>query len=160
MRDKVAEIDATDDSTNEGIKKKNELFLDLKKQDIYVNAHLLPNIWCSAFIWEKWEGWARDGKSRTRLPITDRTLRKPEGHYLHLDRADRDEARRYAGEYQFFHWYNAFPSVFRVPRAEQGEEPDNPHTGWSGGFDVVLVNPPWERIKLQEKEFFSWRSPA
>ena len=28
-----------------------------------------------------------------------------------------------------------------------------------GGFDVVLGNPPWERIKLQEQEFFASRSP-
>ncbi len=24
----------------------------------------------------------------------------------------------------------------------------------AGGFDAVLGNPPWERIKLQEQEFF------
>ena len=29
-----------------------------------------------------------------------------------------------------------------------------------GGFDCVLGNPPWERIKLQEKEFFAARSEA
>lgn len=28
-----------------------------------------------------------------------------------------------------------------------------------GGFDVVLGNPPWERIKLQEQEYFAARSP-
>ena len=28
-----------------------------------------------------------------------------------------------------------------------------------GGFDVVLGNPPWERIKLQEKEFFAQKDP-
>lgn len=28
-----------------------------------------------------------------------------------------------------------------------------------GGFDVVLGNPPWERIKLKEQEFFASRSP-
>ena len=28
------------------------------------------------------------------------------------------------------------------------------------GFDVILMNPPWERIKLQEKEWFAARSPA
>lgn len=27
-----------------------------------------------------------------------------------------------------------------------------------GGFDVVLGNPPWERVKLQEQEFFASRS--
>ena len=28
------------------------------------------------------------------------------------------------------------------------------------GFDIVLGNPPWERIKLQEQEFFAPREPA
>ena len=44
--------------------------------------------------------------------------------------------------YSFFHWPVEFPDVFG-----------------RGGFDVVLGNPPWERIKLQEKEFFASRDP-
>jgi len=43
--------------------------------------------------------------------------------------------------------------VFRIPLA--GEPPENPQAGWSGGFDVVIGNPPWERVKLQEKEWFA-----
>ena len=43
----------------------------------------------------------------------------------------------------FFHWPLEFPEVFA-----------------SGGFDVVLGNPPWERLKLQSKEFFAHRDPA
>ncbi|MFQ5534954.1 MAG: Eco57I restriction-modification methylase domain-containing protein [Sphingomonadales bacterium] len=39
-----------------------------------------------------------------------------------------------------FHWPLEFPDVMA-----------------GGGFDVVLGNPPWERIKLQEKEFFAAR---
>ncbi|UIJ70318.1 hypothetical protein [Aurantimonas sp. HBX-1] len=46
-----------------------------------------------------------------------------------------------------FHWPLEFPDVM----APKGETP--------GGFDVVLGNPPWERIKLQEQEFFAARSP-
>ncbi|MCW1919229.1 N-6 DNA methylase [Rhodobacter sp. KR11] len=42
-----------------------------------------------------------------------------------------------------FHWPLEFPDVFA-----------------NGGFDAVLGNPPWERIKLQEQEFFATRSPA
>jgi len=38
------------------------------------------------------------------------------------------------------HWPLAFPQVFA-----------------NGGFDCVLGNPPWERIKLQEEEFFATR---
>jgi len=45
---------------------------------------------------------------------------------------------------RFFHWELAFPTVF-------GRDPS--------GFDVVLGNPPWERIKLQEKEWFAARRP-
>ena len=59
--------------------------------------------------------------------------------------AQRREVERLAREYQFFHWHLAFPEVF-----EGGD--------W-GGFDCVLGNPPWERVKLQEKEWFAERSP-
>jgi hypothetical protein len=40
----------------------------------------------------------------------------------------------------FFHWCLEFPEVFQ-----------------DGGFSCILGNPPWERIKLQEKEFFAAR---
>ena len=56
-------------------------------------------------------------------------------------------------EHPFFHWPLEFPDVFS-PRPE-GEGPGER----AGGFDVVLCNPPWERIKLQEKEFFAARDP-
>ncbi len=48
-----------------------------------------------------------------------------------------------AREYRFFHWHLAFPQVVA-----------------KGGFDVVLGNPPWERVKLQEQEFFASRDHA
>ncbi|RLC92965.1 MAG: restriction endonuclease, partial [Chloroflexi bacterium] len=54
-----------------------------------------------------------------------------------------------AEQYRFFHWHLEFPDMFQLP---ESSEP----SGSSGsGFDVVLGNPPWERIKLQEKEFFA-----
>ncbi len=34
-----------------------------------------------------------------------------------------------------------------------------PHVFERGGFDIVLGNPPWERLTLKEKEFFAVRSP-
>ena len=50
---------------------------------------------------------------------------------------------RAADDFRFLHWHLAFPDVMRA-----------------GGFDCLLGNPPWERIKLQEKEFFAARSEA
>jgi hypothetical protein len=61
----------------------------------------------------------------------------------------RREIERLAEQYQFFHWHLAFPEVFKMPK--KGEMPENGQTGWSGGFDVVLGNPPWESNELKEK---------
>ncbi|MEI2746345.1 MAG: N-6 DNA methylase [Ottowia sp.] len=49
-------------------------------------------------------------------------------------------ARATCEQARVFHWPLAFPQVFA-----------------QGGFDCVLGNPPWERIKLQEEEFFATR---
>ena len=55
------------------------------------------------------------------------------------------QVRALAAREQFFHWWTAFPTVFK--------------TGGSGGFDAVIGNPPWDRIKLQEVEWFAEREP-
>ena len=52
-------------------------------------------------------------------------------------------------EQRFLHWQVAFPDVWR---------------GWSsgerqGGFDAIIGNPPWDRMKYQEVEWFAARRP-
>ena len=59
------------------------------------------------------------------------------------------DARAVADRESFLHWEVAFPGVWR---------------GWQdvrprGGFDAVIGNPPWDRIKLQEVEWFATRAP-
>ncbi|MBU0754434.1 MAG: cation transporting ATPase C-terminal domain-containing protein, partial [Planctomycetes bacterium] len=53
--------------------------------------------------------------------------------------------KKVAQDHRFFHWHLEFPEVFSRS---------------SVGFDCVLANPPWERIKLQEREFFSIHAPS
>ena len=53
-----------------------------------------------------------------------------------------DAAQALCRQNGVFHWWLAFPQVAA-----------------HGGFSVMLGNPPWERIKLQEEEFFATRSP-
>jgi len=49
-----------------------------------------------------------------------------------------------------FDWRERFPQVFdRKVRCRRDQQ----------GFDCVIGNPPWERIKLQEREFFSLPAP-
>ncbi len=40
------------------------------------------------------------------------------------------------GEHRAFHWHLEFPEVFK-------EGQTNPETGWGGGFDVIIGNPPF-----------------
>ena len=51
-------------------------------------------------------------------------------------------AQDLASQARAFHWPLEFPDIMA-----------------GGGFDLVLGNPPWERIKLQEQEFFAAREP-
>ena len=55
-----------------------------------------------------------------------------------------------ARDVRFFHWPLEFPEAFY---GASGRLP-------GPGFDAVVGNPPWERIKLQENEFFAQRSAA
>jgi hypothetical protein len=89
--------------------------------------------------------------------MTEETFRKIERNPNHVAPAVRAGVRRLAEEYRFFHWHLAFPEVFRLPG--EGEEAGNEEAGWSGGFDVVLGNPPWDTLSPDAKEFFSAFDP-
>ncbi len=100
--------------------------------------------------------WQRDWQ-RANLAVApffaeltpDNEMRVPTT--VHLQQAARDQevsnavvayANQLAREHHFFHWPLEFPEVFH-----------------RGGFDAVLGNPPWERVKLQQKEWFQARRP-
>lgn len=61
-----------------------------------------------------------------------------------------DECRTLARREGFLHWELAFPGVWKNPGSSED----------SGGFDAVIGNPPWDRMKLQEVEWFAERRPA
>ena len=58
-------------------------------------------------------------------------------------------ARNLAEEERFLNWQVSFPGVW------QDLETARP----KGGFDAVIGNPPWERMKLQQVEWFAPRRP-
>ena len=59
------------------------------------------------------------------------------------------DAKAIADRERFLHWEAAFPGVWHQ---WQDVRPQ-------GGFDAVIGNPPWDRIKLQEVEWFATHSP-
>ena len=60
------------------------------------------------------------------------------------------DSRYIADREGFLHWEAAFPGVWQRWQEEQPV----------GGFDAVIGNPPWDRIKFQEVEWFATRSPG
>ena len=58
-----------------------------------------------------------------------------------------DEARSLRDDERFFNWQVAFPGVWSEWES----------TGLNGGFDAVIGNPPWDRMKLQQVEWFAAR---
>ena len=57
------------------------------------------------------------------------------------------KARTIANREGFLHWEVAFPGVWHRWQESRPQ----------GGFDAVIGNPPWDRIKLQEVEWFATR---
>lgn len=98
--------------------------------DLYIAAFLLPK-----------KGGVPTNFNSVTVPTTSHLRHKLGGGQVYgpLEAAAVDAA----GFARAFHWPLAFPE------AMIGKD----------GFDVVLGNPPWERIKLQEQEFFASRDP-
>ena len=58
-----------------------------------------------------------------------------------------ERARLLIDEERFLHWQVAFPGVWSEWENAERE----------GGFDAVIGNPPWDRVKLQQVEWFAAR---
>jgi hypothetical protein len=106
----------------------------------YQRQKLEVDCWTAAFFWPlpKNVSWVPTHGEFVRLRTESSKALSPES--LAQVEALPDERA-----YNFFHWHLEFRDVF----TDDG----------TGGFDVVLGNPPWERVKLQEKEFFADKDP-
>ena len=96
---------------------------------------LAANLYTAAFFLPK------TAESRAQVPTTEHLLKLLSGQTI--TEAMEQGVQGAARNFRFLHWHLRFGEVMG-----------------NGGFDCVLGNPPWERIKLQEKEFFAARSEA
>ena len=111
---------------------------------------LIADAWCAAFMWRK----TQDAPPAITFDVF-KALKKDENTLLAA--AVRTEVERLHDEYGFFHWHLEFPDIFRVP--DGGADVDEA-TGWTGGFTVLLGNPPWDRLEFEDKKYFSAVEPA
>jgi hypothetical protein len=135
-----AAIEELPDDTPEGLSRKESAFRRNQGAEEYLQKRQLADAWCAAFAIRK--HFTEPSRESSASGLTQEHLTAlAEGRALPADLAA--ELARVATQYQFFHWHLAFPEVIA-----------------RGGFDCVLGNPPWERIKLQDTEFFAQLYPA
>jgi len=134
------ELDVQSDTTTEALRDKEAHWATLQVSEEAKLAKLVADTWCAAFF---------APKVPDSLAITHSTLRAvAEGHICGPESVGF--VASLAERYRFLHPHVAFPDVFTPdPQAERG---------WVGGFDVVIGNPPWERVEFREREFFATRS--
>lgn len=120
----------------EQVAEKARQYETLVDSSVIRHQHELADLWTAAFF------WPLTTETYDTVPTQDKFRRLRDGAYA-LDRKTAGQVKALAEEHRFFHWHLEFPEVFM-----KGQ-----------GFDCNLGNPPWERIKLQEKEFFAQRDP-
>ena len=137
------ELDLIPENTPEFVKQKKERYEANQRDRKWWRSRSACNLWTAAFFMPLTE------QNLQLLPTTAALVRLlnedinlPSGSGIGV-RDIVDAANQLASEKGFFHWALEFPDVFE-----------------NDGFDCILGNPPWERIKLQEKEFFASRDGA
>lgn len=60
-----------------------------------------------------------------------------------------DRAQQLIAEERFLHWQVSFPGIWSNWNTDELD----------GGFDAIIGNPPWDRMKMQEVEWFAERRP-
>lgn len=126
------DVDAIRDDSPELVRRKRDLFEASHRDPTWLSQKQACDLWTAAFF----QNLNADTALITTAVLADHLSGRPIDARLHA------LAARFAEDLNFFHWPLEFPEVL----AQEG-------------FDVILSNPPWERIKLQEQEFFAARDP-
>jgi hypothetical protein len=124
------ELEAIPDNSPEEVSRKQQLYSRSCQDPEHQKLVEACHLWTAAFFQPLTSDFSR---AITTQAVIDRLEGRAHPQALAT-------AQALASEQRFFHWPLEFPEVFE-----------------QGGFDVILGNPPWERIKLQEEEFFASR---
>lgn len=159
-----------EDDSPEGVARREGAYTKLLASEARERLRLAADAWTAAFTTVRAakstpemdsEDALHQMREQVSAPITDLVARlgtdvvhraATSGRRGLSDR-ELDAVRAEADRYRPLHWHVAFPAIFQAGAEDAGEH------GWAGGFDCVLGNPPWERVKLQEPEFFAGVAP-
>ncbi|WP_155058461.1 Eco57I restriction-modification methylase domain-containing protein [Streptomyces blattellae] len=127
------------------VRSQEEAYEEWVASSEYQRALRVADAWCAAFVWLK-----TPEAPRAVTHGVFKALEDSSGEGVASE--TKGEIRRLRKQYTFFHWHLEFPEVFSVPEDGRGV---SEATGWAGGFDCVVGNPPWDSVEFREQEFFA-----
>lgn len=150
----IRNLEALPDDTLEAIAAKRATFAQVEAHATQSRARIAADLFVAAFIMPKTPG------NQPLVPTSQDLWLVMNGSAPRP--GVQAAATQAAHDAQAFHWHLMLPQIFSPGSAAilaaGGLEARAPSHA-PNGFDVLLGNPPWERIKLQEEEFFATRSP-
>ncbi|WP_442948890.1 Eco57I restriction-modification methylase domain-containing protein [Nostoc sp.] len=138
------------ETTPQEVKYKQKQYQENLQESSWWLKYSACNLWTAAFFMPLTEHQLQllpttETLNRLKREQVEKICKSDENYELRITNYELNKvvvaANKLAEEKHFFHWCLEFPEVFE-----------------QGGFNCVLGNPPWERIKLQEKEFFASQS--
>jgi hypothetical protein len=132
----LQQLDVLPDETLAEIAAKRQAYERLQLDAGADGLSLALNLYCAAYLLPK-HGTETD----TDVPTTQDVMNALLGQTV--SERKKQAAFNLAKRVPVLHWRLGFAQIFA-----------------RGGFSVILANPPWERMKLQEEEYFAERAPA
>jgi hypothetical protein len=134
---KAGHLRVMPDASLEALEAKRDAWIALELSESLARLRLAADAWCASFTCAK----------------TTATMKRPQhpwdvfyaaiqGQNLAADNAAVEVVNNEAQRLNFFHWFVSFPDIHKT-----------------GGFDVMLGNPPWEVLEMSEKEWFAISAP-
>ena len=133
----LQQLDELPDASLADIAAKRQAYEALQQGASDDGLALALNLYCAAYLLPKHGTNEADTVVPTTQDVMNALLGQP------VAARKKDAAQQLAKRTPLLHWKLAFAQVFA-----------------RGGFTVILANPPWERMKLQEEEYFAERAPA
>jgi hypothetical protein len=120
------------EDTPEQVAAKAREYEDLREREALKRLFLASDLWTAAFF--------QPLRGKGPFITTEHVWTALRGGKLspEVERLARELSKRH----RFLHWWLEFPDVLA-----------------QGGFDVLLGNPPWEKVKLEDKQFFADKAP-
>lgn len=138
LAERTRAVEAMPEDSAAEVQAKAEAYQQVNQSAEYRRRRQIADLWTAAFFWQIEQ--PKGASFEIAAPTHGQLRRLREGRNAQpglLEKVDRPSRAQ-----GFFHWPLEFAEVMT-----------------RGGFDCVLGNPPWERIKLQEEEFFAARDP-